>query len=79
MKHETFDVLTKFQSFELFVGHGGASHKRIKANLCIYQSASPPGVQWRSQNVEKVTHNKERLLNEVIFFNCATFQSENFS
>ena len=33
MEHETFDVLTKFQSFELFVGQGGASHKRIKANV----------------------------------------------
>ena len=32
MEHETFDVLTKFQSIELFVGQGGASHKRIKAN-----------------------------------------------
>ena len=31
MEHETFDVLTKFQSFELFVGQGEASHKRIKA------------------------------------------------
>ena len=31
MEHETFDVL--FQSFELFVGQGGASHKRIKANV----------------------------------------------
>ena len=33
MEHETFDVLTKFHSFELFVGQGGASHKRIKANV----------------------------------------------
>ena len=33
MEHETFDVLTKFQSFELFVGQGEASHKRIKANV----------------------------------------------
>ena len=33
MEHERFDVLTKFQSFELFVGQGGASHKRIKANV----------------------------------------------
>ena len=33
MEHETFDVLTKFQSIELFVGQGGASHKRIKANV----------------------------------------------
>ena len=33
MEHETFDVLTKLQSFGLFVGQGGASHKRIKANV----------------------------------------------
>ena len=33
MEHETFDVSTKFQSFGLFVGQGGASHKRIKANV----------------------------------------------
>ena len=33
MEHKTFDVLTKFQSFGLFVGGRGASHKRIKANV----------------------------------------------
>ena len=33
MEHETFDVLTKLQSFRLFVGQDGASHKRIKANV----------------------------------------------
>ena len=33
MEHETFDILTKFHSFQLFVGQGGASHKRIKANV----------------------------------------------
>ena len=33
MEHETFDVLTKLQSFRLFVGQAGASHKRIKANV----------------------------------------------
>ena len=33
MEHETFDVLMKFQSFGLFVGQGGASLKRIKANV----------------------------------------------
>ena len=33
MENETFDVLTKFQSFELFVGQGEASHKRTKANV----------------------------------------------
>ena len=33
MEHETFDVLMKFQSFELVVGQGEASHKMIKANV----------------------------------------------
>ena len=33
MEHETFDVSTKFQSFGLFVGQGGASHRRIKATV----------------------------------------------
>ena len=39
MEHETLDVLTKFQSFGLFVGGGGASHKMIKANV----TCSDPG------------------------------------
>ena len=31
--------------------------------------------QWRSQNAEKVTHVKERLLDEaVILFNCVLFE-----
>ena len=33
MEHETYDVLTTFQSFELFLGGGGTSHKRIKSNV----------------------------------------------
>ena len=33
MEHETFDVWTKFQSFGLFIGGGGTSHKRIKGNV----------------------------------------------
>ena len=33
MEHETFDVLSKFLSFGLFVGQGGASHKRITASI----------------------------------------------
>ena len=38
MEHETFDVLMKFLSFGLFVGQGGASHKRIKAKVtCLDQ------------------------------------------
>ena len=36
--------------------------------------------QWRSQNAEKVTHIKERLLDqEVVLFNCVPFQNGNFS
>ena len=31
--------------------------------------------QWRSQNAEKVTHIKRRLLDQaMIFFNCVPFQ-----
>ena len=33
MEHETYDVLTKFQSFGLFLRGGGTSHKRIKSNV----------------------------------------------
>ena len=33
MEHEIYDVLTKFQSFGLFLGGGGTSHKRIKSNV----------------------------------------------
>ena len=33
MKHETYDVLTKFQSFGLLLGGGGTSNKRIKINV----------------------------------------------
>ena len=55
MEHETFDVLTKFQSFELFVGQGGASHKRIKANVTcsdpefLYWGGGGPGLTARKQ------------------------------
>ena len=36
--------------------------------------------QWRSQNAEKVTHIKGRLLDQaVILFNCVPFQKGNFS
>ena len=36
--------------------------------------------QWRSQNAEKVTHIKVRLLDQaVILFNCVPFQNWNFS
>ena len=43
MEHETFDVLTKFQSFELFVEQGEASHKRIKA---IVTCSNPEFLCW---------------------------------
>ena len=36
--------------------------------------------QRRSQNAEKVTHTKGRLLDQaVILFNCVPFHNENFS
>ena len=36
--------------------------------------------QWRSQNAEKVTHIRGKLLNQaVILFNCVRFQNGNFS
>ena len=44
MEHEIFDVLTKFQSFGLFVGQGGASNKRIKANVTC---SDPEFLCWR--------------------------------
>ena len=56
MEHETFDLLTKFQSFELFVGQGGASHKRIKANVTcsdpeffVLGGGGGPGLTARKQ------------------------------
>ena len=56
MEHETFDVLTKFQSFELFVGQGGASHKRLKPmshariqNFCVGRRGGGPGPTARKQ------------------------------
>ena len=36
--------------------------------------------QWRSQNAEKDTHTKGRLLDQaMILFNCVPFQNGNFS
>ena len=38
------------------------------------------GCQWRSQNAEKFTHIKGRLLDQaVIVFKCVTFHNGNFS
>ena len=54
--------------------------KKLVKPIYVYIRVPPPrGVQWRSQNAEKVTHNKGRLLNEVIIFNCDTFRNGNFS
>ena len=37
-------------------------------------------MQWSSQNAEKVTHIKERLLEQaVIIFNCVPYQNGNCS
>ena len=37
-------------------------------------------VQWRSENAEKVTHIKGRLLDQaLILFNCIPFQNGSFS
>ena len=57
MEHKTFGVLTKFQSFGLFVGGGGTSHKRIKSNvtcsdpefLCWGGGRGGPGLTARKQ------------------------------
>ena len=36
--------------------------------------------QWRCQNAEKITHIKEKILDEaMILSNCIPFQNENFS
>ena len=48
--------------------------------LYIVAFVCPNEIQWRSQNLEKVTHIKERLLDQtVILFNCVPFQNGNFS
>ena len=63
MEHETFDVLTKFHSFELFVGQGGACHKRIKANVTC---SDPEFLCWGGGGVVVV---QGRLLeNSLILF-----------
>ena len=51
----------------------------LSLSMYISECPLPHGVQLRSQNAEKVTHNDGRLLNEVILFKCATFQNGNFS
>ena len=51
MEHEIFDVLTKFQSFGLFVGGGGTSHKRIKGNVtCLDPDFLGGGEVWSRAN-----------------------------
>ena len=56
MEHQTFDVLTKFPSFGLFVGQGGASHKRIKANVtCL----DPEFLCWGGRGGPEPTARKQ--------------------
>ena len=63
MEHETFDVLTKFQSFGLFIGGGGTSHKGIKGNVtCL----DPDFLCWGGGGVQGGL--LENSLNNVFFF-----------
>ena len=66
MEHETFDILTKFQSFGLFVGQGGASHRRIKANV----TCSDPEFLCLGERGGGVVQGRllENSLNNVFFF-----------
>ena len=68
MEHETFDVLTKFQSFGFFVGQGGTSHKRINANV----TCSDPEFLcwWGAGGGRGVVQGRllENNLNNVFFF-----------
>ena len=48
--------------------------------MAVYVSCSCLALQYCSQNAEKVTHIKGRLLDQaVLLFNCIPFQSGNFS
>ena len=68
MEHETFDVLTKFQSFG-FVGGGGTSHKRIKGNVTC---SDPKFLCWGGGVVVQ-GRLLENSLNNVLFFSSAYF------
>ena len=63
MEHETFDVLTKFLSFGLLVGQGGASHKRIKASVTC---SDPEFLCWGGGVVQGRL--LENSLSNVFFF-----------
>ena len=65
MEHETFDVLMKFQSFGLFVGQGGASLKRIKANVTCSDSEFLCWGRWGGGVVQGRL--LENSLNNVFF------------
>ena len=63
MEHQTFDVLTKFLSFGLFVGQVGASHKRIKASVTC---SGPEFLCWGGGGVVQ-GRLLETSLNNVFF------------
>ena len=70
MEQETFDVLTKFQSFGLLVGGGGTSHKRIKCNVTC---SEPEFLCWGGGGVVQ-GRLLENSLNNVFFsFSSAYF------
>ena len=49
-------------------------------DLLTYSKQVLDESHWHSQNAEKVTHIKMRLLDQaVIQFNCVPFHNENFS
>ena len=51
--------------------------RQYKQTLGMFVAVS---IQWCSQNAEKVTHIKGRLLDQaVILFNCDPFRNWNFS
>ena len=53
--------------------------KQVHVVFKVIQKA-PYQIQWHSQNAEKVTHIKGRLLDQaVVLFNCVLFQNGNFS
>ena len=65
---------------ETFLNFKILNPQKLVKPIYVYIRVPPPRwVQLRSQNAWKVTHNKGRLLNEVILFNCATFWNGNFS
>ena len=49
MEHETFDLLTKFQSFELFVRQGGANVTCSDPEFWCWGGGGGPGLTARKQ------------------------------